>query len=232
MTDKEIKYKNFNKTSLIVFCEKDKYEKFMKNINGNWNGTAWIVPKKKEKEIKEFILENITTHIKSRKNQNKYHRELSESENYSDDESEKCSVSSDDSSDDNLSCVDSAEDTKKNDDKKKMLEKIKEEDKIKKQKYLKNDPMLYYKSFKTKPDNFKKINNILSSDESESIPSSSDNESSSSDDSFPEPKTPKKRKKYYNKKNETYDDLVDTVKSLQRKIYEIEIENKKLKSKI
>jgi hypothetical protein len=235
MTDiKEIKYRNLNKNSLIVYCEKDKHENFMKTVNGNWNGTAWVVPKKKEKEIKEFILENIATHVKSRKNQNKYHREIS------DDEAESSDGDNDDSAEDSddLSCIDSSEDEKES--KKKPVEKKvskKSEDtsnkvSTKTDKYLKNDPMLYYKSFKTKPNDFKKINDISSEEESEDSLSSSSDESTSSEDSFPEPKTPKKRKKYYNKKDDSYDDLVDTVKSLQRKVYEIEIENRKLKSKI
>ena len=102
-----------------------------------------------------------------------------------------------------------------------------------KKKYKSNDPMLYYKSFNSKPETFKKINNYKSDSESEKDLESSSCETSSSEDDFPTPKTPKKRKKYNKGINETedYDDLCKEVKHLQRKIYEMELENKKLKSK-
>ena len=91
--------------------------------------------------------------------------------------------------------------------------------------------MLYYKSFNSQPKNFKKINNYESSDKSSSAQSSSASSSSSSD-SFPSPKTPKKRRNY-NKgiNNENYEDILGEMKVLSRKVIELEIENKKLKSK-
>jgi hypothetical protein len=99
---------------------------------------------------------------------------------------------------------------------------------------MSEDPMLYYKSFNTQPKNFKKMNNFDSEKEdSESISvSSSSYTSSDTDDSFPSPRTPKKRRNY-NKgvSSENYDDIVGEVKSLSRRIIELELENKKLKSK-
>jgi hypothetical protein len=99
-----------------------------------------------------------------------------------------------------------------------------------KTKYTSDDPMLYYKSFNSQPKNFKKVNNYQSSEGSLSVESSSC--SSSSDDSFPSPKTPKKRRNY-NKgiNNDNYDDILGEMKSLSRRVIELEIENKKLKSK-
>jgi hypothetical protein len=99
---------------------------------------------------------------------------------------------------------------------------------------MSEDPMLYYKSFNTQPKNFKKMNNFDSEkedDESISV-SSSSYTSSDTDDSFPSPRTPKKRRNY-NKGvvSENYDDIVGEVKSLSRRIIELELENKKLKSK-
>ena len=91
------------------------------------------------------------------------------------------------------------------------------------------NPIPYYKSFNKKPIDFKKINNY----ESEEDRFSSSGKSESSEDSFPSPKTPKKRKKYYkdDTRNNNYDDLFSEMKDLQRQIYEMQIENKKLKSK-
>ena len=91
------------------------------------------------------------------------------------------------------------------------------------------NPLQYYKSFNNKPLDFKKINEYESDDEDKF---SSSAKSESSEDSFPSPKTPKKRKKYYKEESRTnYDDLFTEMKDLQRQIYEIQIENKKLKSK-
>ena len=59
----------------------------------------------------------------------------------------------------------------------------------------------------------------------------SSSENSSSEDEFPSPRTPKKRKKYSENEN-TYEDLINKVKNLQKKVCEIEIENKKIKSNL
>ena len=94
---------------------------------------------------------------------------------------------------------------------------------------MSEDQMLYYKSFNTQTKNFKKMNNY-ESDNNLSVSSSSC--SSSSSDSFPSPRTPKKRRNY-NKgsNNENYEEMIGEVKSLSRRIIELELENKKLKSK-
>ena len=92
----------------------------------------------------------------------------------------------------------------------------------------------YYKSFNNKPANFKKINNYVLPESEDERYSSSDRSSSSSEDDFPTPKTPKKRKKYRQKddsRNDNYEDLFKEMKHMQRQIYQLEIENKNLKSK-
>ena len=89
--------------------------------------------------------------------------------------------------------------------------------------------MVYNKSINTQPKTFKKINNYESDDK---LSVSSSSCSSSSSDSFPSPRTPKKRRNY-NKglNNENYEEMIGEVKSLSRRIIELELENKKLKSK-
>jgi hypothetical protein len=254
----DIYYKNLDKNSLIVYCDKDKYKDHMKKIDAHWNGTSWIVDRKKEKEVKKLIstlkIEDLSNHAKSRKEQNKYHRAVSESEDsededYNEDEIEldsklveiinktKEEKDCDDSnSDSSSSSSDSSSDDSSSDEEEKRKVELERKERFKKEenkkkKYLKQDDMVYLKSFKNKPSDFKKINNYISSEEELS---SSSEESESSDDSFPEPRTPKKRKKYNvdQSRHESYSDLSHEVKELQRKMYKIELENKKLKSKI
>ena len=259
MTEKDsISYKIYDKSSIMVYCDRDRFQKDMKLLNGIWNNNGFLISKNKEKDLIKFInslkLKQVANNFKSRKDQNKYHREVSESESVSSDsESEKGdsdldsdSNSINESSDDEVETKDEkgkqknlntsvnmirkeSKESKKEDKKEKENKKEPKKDSPKVNKYLKDDPLLYYKSFKVKPTEFKKMNNYVSESESDDNFSSS-SESSSSEDSFPEPRTPKKRKKYYSGKNEEYNDLYKEVKSLQRKIYKMEIENKKLKS--
>jgi hypothetical protein len=209
--NKSISYKIHDKNSIIVYCNQEGYSKDMKNFNGTWNGKGYLISKNKEKELIKFInslkLKQVSTTFKSRKEQDKYHREVSESESNSENDEDEES---------------SSDESEKSNKKKELTPKI--------NKYLKDDPMLYYKSFKVKPNEFKKVNYISDNSSEDNISSSSSSPSSSSDDSFPEPRTPKKRKKYNINKNEEYEDLYSEVKSLQRKIQKMEIENKKLKS--
>lgn len=254
MTD-QISYKFLDKKNLLVSTDKLTHRSFLKFLNGMWSDehNGWIVPKGKEKDLKNFIstqkLDTISSEIKSRKSQKKYHREVSESEDDDDDYSSDdvksiSSVPSEkvnknikgDSS--NISKIEKdviekrklEEKTKFEEDKSSFSKKNSETDKKLKKKYMSEDPMLYYKSFNAQPKNFKQINNY-DSDTSLSVSSSSCS-SSESGDSFPSPKTPKKRR-HYNKgvANENYDDILSEVKSLSRKIIELELENKKLKSK-
>ena len=232
-----ISYKNLDKKKLIVYADKKTYENFLLSINGIYNDDdTWIVSKDSENKLREFIadikLNSLANNIKSRKVQKKYHREVSESEDDSDTENKikpKIRSSSKES------YIDKEMDNKRKEDVQKFekeKQRFYKEENLKK-KYKSNDPMLYYKSFNSKPETFKKINNYKSDSESEKDLESSSCETSSSEDDFPTPKTPKKRKKYNKGINETedYDDLCKEVKHLQRKIYEMELENKKLKSK-
>jgi hypothetical protein len=244
----QISYK-IGKKNLIVYTDKDTHKSFLKYLNGSWSDehNAWLLSKNKEKELKKFIgetkLQTISSDVKSRKLQDRYKREVSESESDSSTDLDSgCDSSSVSDSDVKTNKV-SKSIEKEMLEKRKIEEKNKfEEEKLKfskksiektnklKTKYTSDDPLLYYKSFNSQPKNFKKVNNYQSSEGSLSVESSSC--SSSSDDSFPSPKTPKKRRNY-NKgiNNDNYDDILGEMKSLSRRVIELEIENKKLKSK-
>ena len=101
---------------------------------------------------------------------------------------------------------------------------------IQTQKNKKEDPLSYYKSYAKKPSEFRKLYAIS---DSENTLSSSSEQSGSSSDDFPSPSTPEKK---YNRKtqdNNIIDNnyLFDKIKDLQRRMYEIEIQNRKLKAK-
>lgn len=258
----QLSYKFLDKKKLLVIADKNtSHKSFLQYLNGTWSedNDGWIISKSKEKEIKDFIanqkLKTISSDIKSRKSQDKYRREVSESESSSDSSddvrSRKSSSGSESEIDPRiLKMLEEKEKEKQKKEtviskleneeieKRKLKEKTKfeddksefnEKDKKLKKKYMSEDPMLYYKSFNTQPKNFKKINNY-ESDDNLSVSSSSC--SSSSSDSFPSPRTPKKRRNY-NKglNNENYEEMIGEMKSLSRRIIELELENKKLKSK-
>ena len=91
MTD-QISYKFLDKKNLLVSTDKLTHRSFLKFLNGMWSDehNGWIVPKGKEKDLKNFIstqkLDTISSEIKSRKSQKKYHREFSESEDEDEDD--------------------------------------------------------------------------------------------------------------------------------------------------
>ena len=87
------------------------------------------------------------------------------------------------------------------------------------------NPVKYYKEFSKKPKEFKK----MYATSSEEDLSSSKEESESSDD-FPSPNSPKRGSKKQTHK--VKDELYNKVQKLQQRLYEMEIENKKLCSYI
>ena len=79
--------KFFDKKNLLVLADKNtQHKSFLKYLNAFWSedNNGWMLSKIKEKELKDFIasqkLQKISSDIKSRKAQDKYHREISESE--------------------------------------------------------------------------------------------------------------------------------------------------------
>ena len=92
-------------------------------------------------------------------------------------------------------------------------------------KALMKNPVKYYKEFSKKPKEFKKMY-ATSSDDSLS---SSEDESESSDD-FPSPNSPKRGNKKQTHK--VKDELYNKLQKLQQRLYEMEIENKKLRTYI
>ena len=79
--------------------------------------------------------------------------------------------------------------------------------------------MNYYKSFAKKPSSFRELYESSNNDYS-----SSDDYSSSSDD-FPIPVSP--RKKLYRREDDDYGTLFNKVNDLQRRLYYVEIKQRK-----
>jgi hypothetical protein len=121
--------------------------------------------------------------------------------------------------------------------------KRREEENHAKRKYGKQDPMVFnksfksesesedenpyehYKSFNKKPIDFRKMHNISDS-EDDSVEESSDYSESSSD-GFPSPSTPRRRDDYRKTDNKTYNELYNKVQDLQRRMTEMEINNRR-----
>ena len=90
MSEQGLTYEEYNDRSLAVRGDRKKYSDKLKDIGGRWNprmkdGEGWLVPKENIDELKNIIssINNSNTtenvhQIKSRKNQNKYHREISD----------------------------------------------------------------------------------------------------------------------------------------------------------
>jgi hypothetical protein len=98
-----------------------------------------------------------------------------------------------------------SDDNEEDDDVKKVENKVK---------YKKSDPKSYYKSFNSKPVDFKKINRLDNSDNSDDDDDySSSSHHSSSSDGFPSPSTPGRR--YTSHEME---ELYDIINGMQRKI--------------
>ena len=92
----ELTFKEYNKKSFAVYGDKSKYATLVKSIGGRWNsrmkgGTpGWLVPRENLNKLKKLVssvnslkadfskTSSPKPEIKSRKNQTKYHREVSE----------------------------------------------------------------------------------------------------------------------------------------------------------
>jgi len=87
-------------------------------------------------------------------------------------------------------------------------------------KYKKSDPKTYYKSFDSKPVNFKNINRDNDSDDDSEVYSSSSTYEDSSSDNYPSPGTPER-------KNIKVDELIKTINNLENRIEYLEKKNRK-----
>src|SRR3990167_7654889 len=115
MSTKPLVYEPYNKKSFIVHGDRARYAKLMKTVGGRWNSSVksnpgWTVPREREEELKKLIealpsvdvpqvqvskpeetsnrdkvIDDIETHVRSRKQQKKYHRAISESNDSEDD---------------------------------------------------------------------------------------------------------------------------------------------------
>ena len=110
--------------------------------------------------------------------------------------------------------------------KEKDLRRGKSDAAIRRTEMLQTNPLKYYKEFSKKPKDFKEL--YASSSEDEEI-SSSEEESDSSDD-FPSPNSPRRGNKQQS--SNIKDELYSKVQKLQQRLYEMEIENKKLRTYI
>jgi hypothetical protein len=196
-------YTRFNRHYLFVCCDdKDKYSDYMVPLDGEWytkeDVPGFLIPIEKEKQLAKLIeFINIRENGCSRKEQKKYHRSVSDSEEDDDDEEGEYEE-------------DKIEETKD----KKVFRKTP----LSKKKYDKSDPKEYYKSFNAKPADFAKLNKIDSYSDLEGYSSSS--RGSSSTDNFPEPNSPRPKKHY------DIDGLFETVSELKQRIRNLESKNK------
>lgn len=185
------------KNDYIVICEHmKKYEDFFIPLGGKWvrdsEISGFLIPKDKEAQLKKIInFINIKENAKSRKTQHKYHRAVSDSENEDNEDDE------DDDSDDGEVKTKSPQNRKK---------------------YKKSDPKTYYKSFDSRPVNFKNINR--DDDDDSDVYSSSSTYDDSSSDNYPSPGTPER-------KNIKVDELIKTINNLENRIEYLEKKNRK-----
>jgi len=86
-------YTFLNTDKIVVRGNKDKYDAILKTIGGKWNaslkaGPGWVIEREKEQKLKKLIgslksessLTQLKGNIKSRKEQKKFHRAISEIE--------------------------------------------------------------------------------------------------------------------------------------------------------
>jgi hypothetical protein len=248
----ELTYERYDDKTLIVFGDRDTYKRHINLLGGRWNSkkNAWFVPISNENKLENLIGEKI------------YHREDSDNdEEYLEDETRREEVINEhppmetqelDLNEKRLLEYRKREEENRIRERRKREELKKREEEMKinaKNKYIKQDPMVYnrsfkheeddpyelYKSFNKKPIEFKRNNNIESESESDSasesdVESSSDDEDSeSSSDGFPSPSTPRKRNSYARDEGRSYNELYSKVKDLHRRVAEMEITNRRRK---
>jgi hypothetical protein len=231
----ELTYKVYNKTRLVVRGDRSKYGRIISNLGGRWygklkGGPGWTISRDKESEIKKLMgvvqedesLDNMKTSAKSRKNQKKYHRAVSEKE--SDEESpEEDKESSDESSDEDEEVIKHKVAKKINNEHRKevsnkhrrKINNNKPRKKNKKSYQERKDILTYYKSFAHSPEQRRYIETDTSSDED-----------TSSDDSLDYAQSPIKVNE-----REKYDKLAQEMRNIQRRLLEVELNQRKKKKK-
>lgn len=218
----EIEYKTYNNKLLIIYGDKTLYNDTFENIDAHWKTNVakgfregWLVSKSKEASVKKLVesinkeikLKEAIGHAKSRKNQHKYHRALSESDSGSGSESKLDLVVNE--SKKSLSNCDSLE---------KSSHEVEEQKKVQPS----NNILNKYKVFNKKTSEYK--NTYYPSDSESSY--STEYNSYDSYDNFPSPSTPTKRDNYC-KKEDPLKHMFNKVKNIERKMYEMELQNRK-----
>lgn len=206
----ELKYEVFDELNLLVSGSKLKFHKHVSNIGGVWNTKVkgWLLPIVKKTELDSLISSLkksgvISVPIKT------YHREDSDDEESETDMPEIVPVFVPD------------------------VERRLSKASVPSPKEAVINEIDYYKSFNTKPKQFREQRNIetYSSDSETSgsdtsiYSSSSGSGSSSESDGFPDPRTPQKQHRTAPK--ETYEDLRYEIKNLQKRLSNIEIEKRR-----
>jgi len=244
---------NYNKRSVAIRGNKDKYQNAMENIGAKWeprmkNGPGWILPKENEPDLQRLIesfqklskLEELTSNSKSRRQQNKYRREDSESEG--DSSSESGEERSDSDSEDIPPIIEKLlERERQIEDRKKVQENSKfretkryrdhsrssmqtnRSEESRKQSRQTNDPIDFYRSFNQKPASFREKQNPPV-EKDEEYSSSNDSRSGSSSDNFPSPRTPVKRNT--NHRTSDYESLAVKLDAMEKRMKQMERENR------
>lgn len=222
----ELTYKVYNKTRLVVRGDKSKYGGIISNLGGRWygklkDGPGWTISRDKEPELKKLTkvvqedqnLNNMKTSAKSRKNQKKYHRAISEKESdeesdedKKEEEEENVETSDEESSDGNEQAI-------KNKIHKPLRNK--RENRKKHTSSRHDDILTYYKSFAQSP---KQQRRYVPSD-------SSSDEDTSSDDSLNYAQSPRRDR------NVEYNELAQKMRNMQRRLFEVELRLKKKKKR-
>lgn len=241
--DATLTYQNFDDKSLLVYGDRNRYQKQINLLGGRWNSkkNGWIVPVSNKNKLDNLI-----------SGEKKYHREDSDDSVEEDDNIEELEMPSEKSipetsideekvilEDKRLLEYRRREEENRLRERRKRDElKRREEENNAKRKYANRDPMVYnrsfveeedpyqyYKSFNKKPVDFRRMNNISESEsESESdVESSSSEYSESSSDGFPSPSTPRRRDSYRKEDSRSYNELVNKVHDLQRRVSMMEI---------
>lgn len=276
----ELVWQGYNKQSLVVIGDRQKYGQLIKNIGGRWNSRlknfqpGWTVPRDKEAELKKLINEinnpapvekseePVLTETKSRKNQKKYHRAVSASESddsddnrleqivkkkqekepekeESDNEPEVPVVSKSVSESPKKlspSPAPSIEEQNIEHQKQKAKSQFREEKRLYEQKMSNShkrdfahspppkQPISQHETFSKKPSKFRALYQPSDSDNEHYSSSDSSDSSDSSSDDFPIPESPKRQSRRHDQ--EDYGQLFNKVRTLQKKLYEMELKNK------
>ena len=252
----KLRFEVYNKTRLAVRGDRELYNDLIKKIGGRWNsrmhgGEGWIISIE-HKDVLEDLIKSLgdstdldeTTRCKEDVDDSETQKGETDDEKERDNQEEEARER--EREEKKAREREEEREEKKDREKEEAREREKEEKKAREKEERKsklakerrdiaehamsnesNDPLAYFRSFSKKPVDFRKL--YAPSDSDNSSYSSSTSRSESSDD-FPSPETPIKNKGSQ-KSEHNHAELFEKVNELQRKLYELEIKNRKLKAK-